>query len=157
MKELIGKLQPDHLLLKVAGDSFETGLRAAVEQWVNNGMLNEEFAVDLIESLMQRESLGVTAIGHGVAIPHAYFEGAPKTALLFFRMATPVPYSAPDGQQVDLMFVMTGPKEAQVKHMPLLAHLVRLLHHPRVLEGLRAASTPEEALDVLKQAEEEHG
>jgi mannitol/fructose-specific phosphotransferase system IIA component (Ntr-type) len=76
---------------------------------------------------------------------------------LFARLARGVAHGTPDGVPVDLVFLLAGPLRAQRHHLPLLAHIVRLLHGPHLLERLRGADSPEAVLEAWREAERLHG
>lgn len=92
----------------------------------------------LAEALKQREQLASTAIGHGVAIPHARGSG-PRACGAFLRLATPVDFGARDGVQVDLVFAMTTPDDRPELHLAHLAGVAERLSDPEFRERLRAA------------------
>jgi PTS system nitrogen regulatory IIA component len=92
----------------------------------------------LAGALKQREQLASTAIGHGVAIPHAR-GGGPLARGAFLRLATPVDFGARDGAPVDLVFAMTTPDDRPELHLAHLAGVAERLSDPEFRERLRAA------------------
>ncbi|MEO1494663.1 MAG: PTS sugar transporter subunit IIA [Pseudomonadota bacterium] len=91
----------------------------------------------VIEGLADREKLGSTAMGGGVAIPHARIEGLSSIVGVFGRLCKPVDFEAPDGQGVDLMFVLLAPEGAGADHLRALAKVSRLLRSAATCEKLR--------------------
>jgi mannitol/fructose-specific phosphotransferase system IIA component (Ntr-type) len=150
-------LAAGHIVLDVRAPDFDACLERMAAALAEARALDAAQIRALSTALHERERLGATAIGRGVAVPHAYAAGIPRTMLLFARLAHAVPHEAPDGAPVDLVLLLAGPAEAQSGHLPLLAHLVRLLHDPRLLEALRRASGPAAVLEALRQAERLHG
>ena len=97
----------------------------------------------VVEGLLAREKLGSTAMGGGVAIPHARLEGLDSIAGLFARLEKPVDFEAVDGQGVDLVFVLLAPEESGADHLRALARVSRLLHDTDLRKKLRETSEAE--------------
>lgn len=100
-------------------------------------------------ALLARERLGTTALGRGVALPHARLAGDDPPLMLLARLARPIDFEARDEQPVDLVFVVLWPEEAAEGFLPTLSGLCRILREPVVLAGLRRAATPEQAAALL--------
>ena len=94
------------------------------------------------DGLLAREKLGSTAMGSGVAIPHARVQGLKAIVGLFARLEKPVDFEAPDGQGVDLMFALLAPEEAGADHLRALARVSRLLREEATRAKLRASNDP---------------
>jgi PTS system nitrogen regulatory IIA component len=109
-------------------------------------------APEVFDALVEREAAGSTGVGHGVAIPHARLAGLTKLRAVFVRLEQPVEFDAVDGQPVDLLFALFGPKEGGSEHLRALARASRLLRGAEMREQLRKASTPD-ALRALLVAE----
>jgi PTS system nitrogen regulatory IIA component len=92
----------------------------------------------VIEGLMAREQLGATAMGDGVAIPHARVPGLTSIVGVFARLERPVEFDAADGQPVDLVFMLLAPEESGADHLRALARVSRLLRNAATREKLRA-------------------
>ena len=91
----------------------------------------------IFEILLQREKLGSTGVGNGVAIPHGKLPKLNKLFGLFARLARPVDFEALDGQPVDLVFLLLAPEGAGADHLKALARVARLLRDPEVARKLR--------------------
>lgn len=100
-------------------------------------------AATIRQSLMEREQLGSTGVGRGVAIPHGKIEGVGEIVGVFAKLDQPVDFEAVDDQPVDLIFVLLAPADATAAHLKALAKVSRLLRDERVREALRGAETPE--------------
>ena len=96
----------------------------------------------IFEILSEREKLGSTGMGQGVAIPHGRFAGIERMTGLFARMDTPIDFDAMDDQPVDLFFVLLAPEGAGADHLKALARVSRLLRNQAICEKLRAAREP---------------
>ncbi|MCH8167032.1 MAG: PTS IIA-like nitrogen regulatory protein PtsN [Proteobacteria bacterium] len=94
----------------------------------------------VVEGLLAREKLGSTAMGGGVAIPHARLKGLQSIAGLFARLERPADFEAVDGQGVDLLFVLLAPEESGADHLRALARGSRLLRDTELRKKLRETS-----------------
>ncbi len=88
------------------------------------------------DSLQSRENLGSTAIGHGVAIPHGRVKGLRTAMGAFARLQTPIPFDAPDGQPVSLVFALLVPQQATDMHLMILGELAQMFSEKTVRESL---------------------
>ena len=88
---------------------------------------NQGVARSLVfDSLFARERLGSTGLGQGVAIPHGRIKGLKEAVGAFVRLASPVPFDAPDGKPVNLVFVLLVPEQATEQHLQILSELAQL-------------------------------
>jgi PTS system nitrogen regulatory IIA component len=95
-------------------------------------------AREVFEALMDRERLGPTAMGRGVAIPHARLPGVRRISGYFARLEKGVPFDAADDQPVDLVFLLLAPEDAGADHLRALARVSRLLRDEGRCAKLRA-------------------
>ncbi|MDH5752063.1 MAG: PTS sugar transporter subunit IIA [Deltaproteobacteria bacterium] len=153
MDQLSSLFDPDQAALGISGGSYVDCLGAFLTTLVSRGVLTGEQRQSLEGALMNRESLGGTGLGRGVAVPHAYLDALPRTMLLVARLERPVQHPSPDGIPVDLLFILCGPTSAQGLHLVTLARLVRLLHDTQLLEHLRQAASPEDLFSALEEVE----
>ena len=93
----------------------------------------------IYERLLERERLGSTGIGHGVALPHARIDGLTRAYGAFVQLGTAVDYDAIDGKPVDLVFALVVPREATEEHLQLLAKLAALFSDSALCDRLRVA------------------
>ena len=93
----------------------------------------------VFDSLFAREKLGSTGLGQGVAIPHGRIKGLKQAAGAFLRLKTPVPFDAPDGRPVNLMFVLLVPEQATEQHLQILSELAQNFAEQPFREALLAA------------------
>ena len=94
----------------------------------------------ILETLTEREKLGSTGMGQGVAIPHGRLEGITHMTGLFAQLDLPVEFEAMDDQPVDLVFLLLAPEGAGADHLKALARVSRLLRSQPICEKLRAAT-----------------
>lgn len=102
-----------------------------------------------VEALMDRESLGPTGVGHGVALPHARLPDLDRVLGAFVRLEKPVDFDAVDRQPVDLVFALFAPEDAGVEHLKALALVSRTLRDASLCTKLRANSDPATLYTIL--------
>ena len=103
----------------------------------------------IYEGLAERERLGTTGIGAGVAIPHCRLPELTRLYGLFARLERPVAFAAIDDQPVDLAFLLLAPLDAGADHLKALARVSRLLRNQQTCEKLRAAQSAEALYAIL--------
>ena len=92
----------------------------------------------VFEALLQRERLGSTGIGEGLAIPHGKLPNLDRLFGLVARLDKPIDFEALDGQPVDVLFLLLAPEGAGADHLKALARVARVLREPGILERIRA-------------------
>jgi len=107
---------------------------------------------DIAEALMEREALGPTGVGHGVALPHARIPGLESMAGIFVRSEKPIPFASVDQQPVDMIFCLLAPQKAGVEHLKSLALVSRTLRDPGICAKLRANADPSILHAILCEA-----
>jgi PTS system nitrogen regulatory IIA component len=108
----------------------------------------------IFESLSEREKLGSTGFGQGVAIPHGKVLGLARIYGLVARLAEPIRFNAIDGAPVDLVFLLLSPPDAGAEHLKALAALSRVIRHGPTIEQMRGARTRDALAAVLMGADE---
>ena len=103
----------------------------------------------IFETLLQREKLGSTGIGHGIAIPHGKLATLDHIVGVFARLDHPVDFEALDDQPVDLVFLLLAPEGAGADHLKALARVARLLRDPDTANKLRESSDADALYAVL--------
>jgi PTS system nitrogen regulatory IIA component len=102
----------------------------------------------IYDALLQRERLGSTGLGRGIAVPHVKVSGIPGIVCLFARLLKPIDFESQDSEPVDLIFLLLAPDHAGGDHLKALARISRLVREPASLERLRTAKD----LSALKRA-----
>ena len=105
----------------------------------------------IFETLVERERLGSTGMGQGIAIPHGRLAGLPKIVGLFARLEPAIAYEAVDAEPVDLVFLLLAPEGAGADHLKALARVSRLLRNQAICEKLRATTNPEVLYALLTE------
>lgn len=111
-------------------------------------------ASSILAALNEREQLGSTGFGHGVAIPHAKIDGLKQIYGLFARLGDAVEYKAIDGKPVDLVFLLLSPPGVGAEHLKALAAISRVTRDAATLERLRGARSRDALAAVLMGADE---
>jgi PTS system nitrogen regulatory IIA component len=141
-------------------DAIKTGLpggnkRSLLQQLANAA--GQRLGVDpaaILASLSEREQLGSTGFGQGVAIPHGKIEGLARIYGLFARLSEPLDYKAIDGRRVDLVFLLLSPPDAGADHLKALAANSRVTRHALTREKMRGARSRDALAAVLMGADE---
>ena len=103
----------------------------------------------IFDTLLQRERLGSTGLGQGIAIPHGKFAGLKRITGICARLAEPVDFEAVDGQPVDIVFLLLAPEGAGADHLKALARVARLLRDSEVARKLRESRDAQAIYAVL--------
>ena len=96
---------------------------------------------EVFDTILQRERLGSTGVGNGIAIPHGKLAGVKRIAGVFARLETPVDFEALDDQPVDLVFLLLAPEGAGADHLKALSRIARVLRDHDLVAKLRATDS----------------
>ena len=107
----------------------------------------------IFDTLLERERLGSTGVGNGIAIPHGKLNDLTALHGVFAKLEKPVDFEAIDDHPVDLVFLLLAPEQAGADHLKALARVSRLLRDPAVCEKLRGASNTDGLFMLLTQSE----
>lgn len=133
-------LAPDGVVLRGGASSKRQALHAVAEAAGHALGLDEG---RVLEALLEREALGSTGLGSGVAVPHARLEGLERVCAVLVRLETPVAYDAVDDRPVDLLLALFAPPREGAEHLRALAAVSRALRSAELREKLRQARTPD--------------
>ena len=103
----------------------------------------------IFDVLLERERLGTTGVGNGIAIPHGKLSNMDRLYGLFARLERPVAFDSIDEQPVDLIFMLLAPETAGADHLKALAQVSRLLRDPKVCEKLRGTESSDGLFALL--------
>lgn len=106
---------------------------------------------DIFDSLLARERLGSTGLGHGVAIPHGRVKNGTVTVGAFIKLQKPIDFDAVDGEPVDLLFGLLVPEQSTQEHLQLLAQLAEMFSDAAFVASLRSAESAAELHTRLSQ------
>lgn len=151
MVDFSGILDKNCIAIDVEAGNREEVIQQAVHMLERAGKITQGDSI--YHDIMAREQLASTAIGEGIAVPHALSDAMQATVMAVIRLKTPIDYDAPDGKPVDLFFIMAGPKNDTAYHLKLLSKLARLLHDPHFREQARKAASSVELVALLFEKE----
>ena len=135
---LVAKLlNPSHVVLDLQVSSKKRLFEQAGLLFENHDGIAKNVVFD---SLFARERLGSTGLGQGVAIPHGRIKGLKEALGAFIRVAQPVPFEAPDGTPVSLVFVLLVPEKATEKHLQILSELAQMFCDKTLREAMMRAA-----------------
>jgi len=121
-------------------------------------LANKKFNLDertLLENLTKREKLGSTAVGNGIAIPHANISGISEPRVLVATLSEGLDFNAADDQPIDIIFLLLAPDNEGSEHLQALALVSRLLRNNELTNKLRGCKSPESAMMVITQIDSE--
>ena len=132
----------------------EDVIKELVDVLIEAGEVEKDKRAELIEALMARESLGSTAIGQGVAIPHAKSEYVKELIAAFGISKKGVDFDSLDGEMVYIFFLLLAPQDSAGPHLKALARISRLLKDKYFRDNLRAASDGNVVIKTISQEDE---
>ncbi len=141
-------LQPDAVIASLKVQSKKQLLQELAARGAAQTGLGER---KIFETLTERERLGSTGVGQGIAIPHGRMADVKSIVGVFARLDGGIDYDAVDKQPVDLVFMLLAPDAAGADHLKALARVSRLLRNQQTCEKLRAATKPEALYAILTE------
>ncbi|MEO5773682.1 MAG: PTS sugar transporter subunit IIA [Sphingomicrobium sp.] len=147
---------PDFVDFESIRTNLSAGNKRSLLQQISN-LAAQRLKLDaaaILASVTERERLGSTGFGSGVAIPHGKIDGLDKIHCLFARLAEPIDYKAIDDRPVDLVFLLLSPLGAGGEHLKALAAISRVTRHDHILEKMRGARSRDALAAVLIGADE---
>lgn len=135
--EIADILTPQCIVPKLSATSKKQALQELAKRAALVTGLKDRFIFD---ALLQRERLGTTGVGYGIAIPHGKIQGIDRLFGLFARLEKPVDFDAIDEQPVDLLFLLLAPETAGADHLKALARVSRLLRNRAICDKLRGSN-----------------
>lgn len=140
-------LSPDTTLLDISFTSKKKLFEHAADLFAQTHDLK---ASDIFTSLFERERLGSTALGHGIAIPHGRIKGLRDASGAFYRLKNPLEFDAPDSQPVTLCFILLVPKDANEKHLQILGELAQLFGDEAMRSKMLNIGDPSDLITLLE-------
>lgn len=150
--EINDLLVTDGVIADLKATSKKQALQDLARRAADMSGLHERAVFDV---LMERERLGTTGVGNGIAIPHGKLPKLERLYGLFARLEQPIDFQAIDERPVDLIFVLLAPESAGADHLKALACISRLLRDKTVCDKLRGTDSAEALLAILTESEED--
>ncbi len=151
---IMGFLNERAISCDVKAQTKEEAIRELVGLLVKAGAIKSKDVERLIQVLMEREALGSTGIGQGVAIPHGKSDCVAELISAFGVSRSGLDFNALDGETVHLIFLLVAPVDSAGPHLKALARISRLLKDRHFREGLRAAKDEKTLLKILREEDE---
>lgn len=145
---LLDFLDPQAVLPTLRANSKKHALQELAAQAARLTGLDERV---IFEALLQRERLGSTGIGDGIAIPHGKLPGLTRIFGLAARLEKPIDFEALDAQPVDVLFLLLAPEGAGADHLKALARVARVLREPGIVDRVRTTRDKEALYSVLTE------
>ena len=142
-------LSPDAIVVPLKASSKKHALQEIASAAARVSGLSER---ELFETLLQRERLGSTGIGDGIAIPHGRSGNITRLYGVFARLEKPIDFESLDGQPVDIIFTLIAPEGAGADHLKALARVARVLRDTSVLDRVRAALDASAIFSILTES-----
>lgn len=135
--------------------SFETSSKKQLFQKLA-GYVSKYYNIEetsIFDALLERERLGATGIGGGVAIPHGKIAGIGKPYGFFAKLKAPIDFESTDDKPVDLVFLLLAPEDAGADHLKALACISKILRNTAAIKKIRAAASAREIMDIMVEAD----
>lgn len=147
-------LSPNAIITDIKSTKKEDVIKELVDALVDAAEIGKQCRNKLIEALMARESLGSTAIGQGVAIPHAKCDSVEKLVAAFGLSKKGVDFDSLDGEPAYIFFLLVAPQDSAGPHLKALARISRLLKDKYFRDSLRSCEEPKNVLSIISQEDE---
>ena len=156
MKHIENLIRENLVFLDMEASSKEDAFRKIACRIAECECVERDASADLCERLTQREEIGTTAVGGGIAIPHAYYENLSEPMIAFARLIRPIDFEADDKMPVDKIFFLVGRKRNDTEHLMILARLARLLKDEKFRNQLDSLSSGAELMEAINEVESRH-
>ena len=150
--EINDLLVPEGVVADLKATSKKQALQDLAKRAAEVSGLHERAIFDV---LMERERLGTTGVGNGIAIPHGKLASLDRLHGLFARLEQPINFHAIDERPVDLIFVLLAPENAGADHLKALARISRLLRNNGICDKLRGTDSAEALFAILTESQED--
>ena len=150
--EINDLLVPEGVVADLKATSKKQALQDLAKRAAEVSGLHERAIFDV---LMERERLGTTGVGNGIAIPHGKLASLDRLHGLFARLEQPIDFQAIDERPVDLIFVLLAPENAGADHLKALARISRLLRNNGICDKLRGTDSAEALFAILTESQED--
>ena len=144
--DLSDLVSPDAIMPSLKVQSKKQAIQALAEKAAQLTGVPER---EVFDTLLQRERLGSTGVGHGIAIPHGKLVAFDRIVGVFARLETPIEFESLDNEPVDLIFLLLASEGAGADHLKALARIARILREPGMREQLRDATDKESVYSLL--------
>jgi PTS system nitrogen regulatory IIA component len=152
--KIIDYLSPQDIMPEVHADNLEGILREFTQHLASTSKVSDP--EKLFQILLEREKLGSTGIGNGVAIPHGRLPGLDTILVAFGRSPSGVDFHANDDQPVHLFFLLVSPEDSAGKHLKALARISKIMKNPECRKALMESANGGRLYELISQEDERH-
>ena len=152
--QLMDFLSKKAIVMDIKGAKKEDVMRELVDALINAGEIEKRYRNKLVEALMAREALGSTAIGQGIAIPHAKSDCVTKLVAAFGLSKKGVDFDSLDGELAYIFFLLVAPQDSAGPHLKALARISRLLKDKYFRDSLRSSTEEKAVIKIITQEDE---
>jgi PTS system nitrogen regulatory IIA component len=149
--QILDFLSADAIKLTLESKNKKDVIKELVELLVKSGKVNDK--KKMVQTLMEREELGSTGIGQGIAIPHGKSDTVSDLAAAFALSSEGISFDSLDGEPVNIFFLLVAPEGAAGAHLKALARISSLLKDKYFRKSLLSAKTPEEVVKIIQEEE----
>ena len=142
------------IVLDIKAINKEDTIKELVDTMIDSGEIDKKYRNKLIEALMAREQLGSTAIGQGVAIPHAKTDGVEKLMAAFGISKKGVNFDSLDGEPAYIFFLLLAPQDSAGPHLKALARISRILKDKYFRDKLRNSPDEKAVINIISEEDE---
>ncbi|MFH1248517.1 MAG: PTS sugar transporter subunit IIA [Candidatus Omnitrophota bacterium] len=147
-------LSKEAILVDMKSTKKEEAIKELVDSLITAGDIDKSSKTKLINALMERESLGSTAIGQGIAIPHAKSDSVTKLLAAFGLSKKGIDFDSLDGERVYIFFLLIAPLDSAGPHLKALARISRFLKDRYFRENLKGCADTKAIVDIISQEDE---
>jgi nitrogen PTS system EIIA component len=144
---------PDAIIVDLKASTKEDAIRALVQSLRATGNIKTDDEQGIVAAILKREELGSTGIGNGVAVPHTKHASASKLVATIALAKGGVDFASLDGGAVHILFLLVSPPDRPGDHLRGLENISRHLRNPNFCNFLKQATTKEEVLELLNEAD----
>ena len=152
--QIMDFLSKKAIITELKSSKKEDVLKEMVDALINSGDIEKRHRNKLIDALMARESLGSTAIGQGIAIPHAQSDCVDKLVAAFALTKKGVDFDSLDGELAYIFFLLIAPQDSAGPHLKALARISRLLKDKYFRDTLRSCTDDKSVIKAISQEDE---
>ena len=152
--EIMDFLSKKAITMDIHSTKKEDVIRELVESLISAGEIEKRYRNKLIDALMARESLGSTAIGQGIAIPHAKCDCVQKLVAAFGLSKKGIDFDSLDGELAYIFFLLVAPQDSAGPHLKALARISRLLKDKYFRDTLRSCEDEKSVLKIISQEDD---
>lgn len=152
--QIMDFLSKKAIITELKSSKKEDVLKEMVDALINSGDIEKRHRNKLIDALMARESLGSTAIGQGIAIPHAKSDCVDKLVAAFALTKKGVDFDSLDGELAYIFFLLVAPQDSAGPHLKALARISRLLKDKYFRDTLRSCTDDKSVIKAISQEDE---